>query len=79
MFVFIPGLGIVTLAIGLVARSLVSITVTTGTGFNWKERVFVTLTWLAKATVQVGGVVSKVVCGLNNHSLCKSDHAESLH
>ncbi|XP_052237809.1 sodium/hydrogen exchanger 9B2-like [Dreissena polymorpha] len=46
------GLGIATLAIGLVARSLVSITVTTGNGFNWKERVFVTLTWLAKATVQ---------------------------
>ncbi|XP_052812372.1 sodium/hydrogen exchanger 9B2-like isoform X2 [Mya arenaria] len=52
------GLGIATLAIGLVMRSLVSSTVTMGTGFNRKERVFVTLTWLAKATVQaaIGGL-----------------------
>ncbi|WAR11083.1 SL9B2-like protein [Mya arenaria] len=47
-----------TAAIGLVMRSLVSSTVTMGTGFNRKERVFVTLTWLAKATVQaaIGGL-----------------------
>ncbi|XP_045179332.2 sodium/hydrogen exchanger 9B2-like isoform X1 [Mercenaria mercenaria] len=46
------GLGIATLAIGLAVRSVLSFTVTLGTGFNIKERVFVTLTWLSKATVQ---------------------------
>ena len=49
----IAGLGIATLAIGLCVRSVVSFSVTLGTGFNLKERVFITLTWLAKATVQV--------------------------
>ena len=46
-------LGIATLAIGLAVRSVVSFTVTLGTGFNLKERIFITLTWLSKATVQV--------------------------
>lgn len=47
------GWGILTLAIGLVVRSAVDFTVTFRTGFNMKERVFITLTWLSKATVQV--------------------------
>ncbi|XP_060570321.1 sodium/hydrogen exchanger 9B2-like [Ruditapes philippinarum] len=46
------GLGIATLGIGLVVRSVFSFTVTIGTGFNIKERVFITMTWLSKATVQ---------------------------
>jgi len=49
----ITGLGIATLLVGLVVRSLVSATVTLGTGFNRKERLFIVLTWVSKATVQV--------------------------
>lgn len=49
----ILGLGIATLFIGLCVRSAVSFSVTIGTGFNLKERIFITLTWLSKATVQV--------------------------
>ncbi|XP_062580508.1 sodium/hydrogen exchanger 9B2-like [Saccostrea cucullata] len=52
------GLGIATLFIGLCVRSAVSFSVTLGTGFNIKERIFITLTWLSKATVQaaIGGL-----------------------
>ncbi|CAC5368291.1 SLC9B1_2 [Mytilus coruscus] len=52
------GLGILTLVIGLVVRSGVDFTVTLRTGFNIKERIFITLTWLSKATVQaaIGGL-----------------------
>ncbi|XP_011416874.3 sodium/hydrogen exchanger 9B2 [Magallana gigas] len=52
------GLGIATLFIGLCVRSAVSFSVTIGTGFNLKERIFITLTWLSKATVQaaIGGL-----------------------
>ncbi|KAJ8306577.1 hypothetical protein KUTeg_017122, partial [Tegillarca granosa] len=52
------GYGIATLAIGLCVRSIVSFTVTLGTGFNIKERIFIVLTWLSKATVQaaIGGM-----------------------
>ena len=53
MIVYDLGLGIATLFIGLCVRSAVSISVTIGTGFNIKERIFITLTWLSKATVQV--------------------------
>ena len=53
MLLLSAGLGIATLGIGLVVRSVFSFTVTMGTGFNIKERVFITLTWLSKATVQV--------------------------
>ena len=62
------GLGIATLFIGLCVRSAVSISVTIGTGFNIKERIFITLTWLSKATVQVStgerevGVGVRYIC-----------------
>ena len=39
-----------------------SFSVTLGTGFNLKERVFITLTWLAKATVQVREIQLNIAC-----------------
>lgn len=53
----ILGMGIATLFIGLCVRSAVSFSVTIGTGFNLKERIFITLTWLSKATVQVFSIL----------------------
>ncbi|XP_063411812.1 sodium/hydrogen exchanger 9B2-like [Mytilus trossulus] len=62
------GLGILTLAIGLVVRSGVDFTVTLRTGFNIKERIFITLTWLSKATVQaaIGGLALDKVREMSN-------------
>ncbi|KAK3087377.1 hypothetical protein FSP39_005190 [Pinctada imbricata] len=65
------GLGIACLAIGLCVRSAVSFTVTLGTGFNIKERLFITVTWLAKATVQaaIGGLALDKALELNDPAL----------
>ena len=54
MFSFIVlGLGIASLAIGLVVRMIVSFFAVWGTDFNMKERFFIPFAWLPKATVQV--------------------------
>ena len=45
--------GLVTIAAGLVVRVFTSGLVTWGGGFNLKERLFIALSWLPKATVQV--------------------------
>ena len=42
-----------TLAIGLVLRILVTYSVVFGNKLNVKEKVFIALSWLPKATVQV--------------------------
>ncbi|XP_061197151.1 sodium/hydrogen exchanger 9B2-like [Saccostrea echinata] len=66
------GLGIATLFIGLCVRSAVSFSVTLGTGFNIKERIFITLTWLSKATVQaaIGGLaLDKALEGDNEEDI----------
>lgn len=46
------GLGVAVLAIGLSARALVSYLAVLGTDLNVRERLFVPLAWLPKATVQ---------------------------
>lgn len=66
------GMGIATLFIGLCVRSAVSFSVTIGTGFNLKERIFITLTWLSKATVQaaIGGLaLDKALEGDNQEDI----------
>ncbi|KAK3588170.1 hypothetical protein CHS0354_012235 [Potamilus streckersoni] len=62
------GLGIATLVIGLCVRSAISFAVTLGTDFNRKERIFVSLTWLSKATVQaaIGGMAFDRAMELND-------------
>nr|XP_054773082.1 sodium/hydrogen exchanger 9B2-like [Lytechinus pictus] len=46
------GLGFATLIIGLCVRMIVSALAVTGAGLTWKEKLFVSLAWLPKATVQ---------------------------
>ena len=53
MFFFVQGRGIATLAIGLVLRILVTYSVLFGNNLNVKEKLFIALSWLPKATVQV--------------------------
>ena len=47
------GQGILLVCIGLVARLVVSVLVVTGNGFTVKEKIFIAISWLPKATVQV--------------------------
>lgn len=41
------------LGLGLATRTATASLVTLGAGFAWKERLFIALAWLPKATVQV--------------------------
>lgn len=52
----VVGLGIAVLFIGLVARLLISFAVVNGAEFNLKEKIFIAVAWLPKATVQVSSV-----------------------
>ena len=52
IFVLI-GLGLATLGAGLILRVLVTYCSVLGNGFSTKEKVFCTVSWLPKATVQV--------------------------
>ena len=49
----VAGLGFAVLLIGLVFRLLVSFLAVFRAGFNMKEKLFIPLAWLPKATVQV--------------------------
>lgn len=46
------GMGLATLAVGLLVRLTVTYLVVAGQGFTVKERIFIALAWLPKATVQ---------------------------
>ncbi|XP_041485544.1 sodium/hydrogen exchanger 9B2-like isoform X2 [Lytechinus variegatus] len=46
------GLGFATLIIGLCVRMIVSALAVTRAGLTWKEKLFISLAWLPKATVQ---------------------------
>ncbi len=50
---FCLGRGIATLAVGLLLRTIVTYLVTFGNNLNRKERLFICIAWLPKATVQV--------------------------
>lgn len=47
------GLGVATLCVGLLVRVLVTFCVVLFAGFNMKEKIFISLAWMPKATVQV--------------------------
>lgn len=47
------GLGVSTLCVGLLVRVLVTFGVVLFAGFNMKEKIFISLAWMPKATVQV--------------------------
>jgi len=47
------GIGIAALAISMVVRLTVSSLVTFGQGFDIKEKIFVSISWIPKGTVQV--------------------------
>jgi len=47
------GLGLAVLCIGLVIRMITSFLVVSGLGFTVREKLFVAIAWLPKATVQV--------------------------
>jgi hypothetical protein len=49
----VVGFGLLVLLIGLIFRCLAAFIAVLGLGFNVKERLFVTVAWLPKATVQV--------------------------
>ncbi|ROL01526.1 Sodium/hydrogen exchanger 9B2 [Anabarilius grahami] len=46
------GLGVATLCVGLLVRVLVTFCVVLFAGFNMKEKIFISLAWMPKATVQ---------------------------
>ena len=54
---FSLGLGVAVLAIGLAFRALVSYLAVLGTDLSFKERLFIPIAWLPKATVQVSIVL----------------------
>ena len=54
---FSLGLGVAVLAIGLAFRALVSYLAVLGTDLSFKERLFIPVAWLPKATVQVSIVL----------------------
>lgn len=60
-YVVIPGLGLAVLGLGLSLRLVVSFLAVFGLNFNWKEKFFIPLAWLPKATVQVS-VLSMSIC-----------------
>ena len=62
IFVF-AGEGVAVLCIGLAVRCFVAFLAVFGTNFNMKERFFIPLAWLPKATVQVG--VASIICLLS--------------
>ena len=47
------GIGLATLSIGLVCRMATTFLVVCGNKFNIKEKIFIMMAWLPKATVQV--------------------------
>lgn len=49
----LSGLGMGALGIGLTVRIVVAYLAVMRTNLNWKERLFIPLAWLPKATVQV--------------------------
>ena len=53
---FNTGRGISLIVVGLVLRILASYFLVLGNGFNIKEKLFVAIAWLPKATVQVNYV-----------------------
>lgn len=48
-----PGLGVASLLIALVVRILFTFVCALCAGFNMKEKIFIALAWVPKATVQV--------------------------
>ena len=50
---FQTGQGILLVLIGVVVRIAIALIVTLGNGFSLKEKAFITIAWLPKATVQV--------------------------
>nr|CAD7429438.1 unnamed protein product [Timema monikensis] len=46
------GLGLVCLMLALLVKMLLSIMAAMGGGFSWKEKLFVSMAWFPKATVQ---------------------------
>ena len=51
--VCVLGLGIAVLCLGLTVRSIIAFIVAFRLGLNWKEKFFIPIAWLPKATVQV--------------------------
>ena len=47
------GLGIAVLSLGLISRLSVGTSVTWGLNFNLREKMFVSIAWIPKGTVQV--------------------------
>ena len=75
-FWFSAGLGMATLAIGLVFRMTVSFLTMFRTSLNLKERLFIPFAWLPKATVQVS---AHMQCSVSLPSafapVCRGKHA----
>ena len=53
VFSFLKGMGIVSLGISLVIRLITTYLGLLGNDLNLKERLFIAIAWLPKATVQV--------------------------
>ena len=53
LLLFLKGMGIVSLVISLVVRLITTYLGLLGNDLNLKERLFIAIAWLPKATVQV--------------------------
>jgi len=53
VFLFLKGMGIVSLVVSLVIRLITNYLGLLGNELNLKERLFIAIAWLPKATVQV--------------------------
>ena len=53
---FYTGRGISLIVVGLLLRILASYFLVLGNGFNIKEKLFIAIAWLPKATVQVSDI-----------------------
>lgn len=53
VFLFLKGMGIVSLVVSLVIRLITTYLGLLGNDLNLKERLFIAIAWLPKATVQV--------------------------
>ena len=63
------GLGLAVLGIALVGRLTTSTAVTFGLDFNLKEKLFVSISWIPKGTVQVKLLILKLAFSSDGKTL----------
>ena len=60
LFLYSAGMGIANLVISLIIRLVTTYLGLLGNDLNLKERLFIAISWLPKATVQVGSKLDRL-------------------